>query len=163
VAIGCAENETLGCTVVRSTEVAVAYVIVGLSYLGIFAILLSASLVGSLQHLWQKGGAQPSAFLPLLLAMLINFAIAGIIYRYEQRSRTVQLLGVAVALGLFAVACDDVIEVFRLSQSARASAGLGHEVWPHLIYVLMYGWLAFEVVRMARASNHRAATGQLHP
>jgi hypothetical protein len=139
--------------VVRSTEVALAYVIVGLSYLGMFAILLSASLVGSLKHLWQDVGGQPSAFLPLVLAMLINFAIAGIIYRYERRGRTVQLLGLAVALGLFAVACDDVIQFFRLSQSARPSAGLGHEVWLHLIYVLMYGWLAFEVVRMARASK----------
>jgi hypothetical protein len=142
--------------VVRSTEVALAYVIVGLSYIGMLAILLSAILVGSLKRIWQDVGGHPSAFLPLVLAMLINFAIAAVLYRYDRRSRTVQLLAVAVALGLFAVACDDAIQVFRLSRAGHLSAGSRHRViWPHLIYVLMYGWLAFEVVRLARASNNR--------
>ena len=118
------------------------------------AMLLSAILVGSLQRSWHALGG--STFVPLLVAMLINFCVAAIFYRYDNRSRTVRLLGLALALGLFVVSCDDAIQTFRLSHTGDSSAGLGHGVnWLQLIYVLMYGWLAFEVVRMARASNHR--------
>jgi hypothetical protein len=131
--------------VVRSTEVAIAYVIVGLTYLGMVAMLLWYGMVG-----------HPSTVVRLLVAVLINLVVAGILHRYDGRSSTVRLLGVALALGLFLVSCDDAIQTSRSSASGQSSAGVVHGVtWLQLIYLLMYGWLAFEVLRLARASNNR--------
>jgi hypothetical protein len=78
------------------------------------------------------------------------------IYRYERHGRTVRIIGALVAVGLFVVSFIGAIQVFRLWQRGL----LPNVVPPETVLVrpigaLIYGWLAFEVIRLQRAANNR--------
>jgi hypothetical protein len=140
----------------RSTQVALAYVILGLGYVGMLAVLLNALWAGSLTRLWQDISAFPSSVLPLAVGLLVNFVAAAIIYRYERHSRNVRWLGMLVAVALFVVSSIGAIQVFRLWQRGPLPEGVPPEaVWVRPIGALIYGWLGFEVMRLLRASNNR--------
>jgi hypothetical protein len=142
--------------VARSTQVALAYAILGLGYVVMLVILLDTIWAGSLMRLWQDVRDFRSSVLLLAVPMLTIFVTAALLYRYECRGRSVRLLAVALAAGLFVVSSIGAIQVFRLWQRGLlpdvAPSGM---VWMRAIGALIYGWLAFEVLRLWRASNNR--------
>ena len=136
----------------RSTKVALAYVVLGLGYLAMLVILLNAIWTGSLMRFWQDAWDFASSIQPVVVAMLINFVVAAMIYRYERHGRKVRLLGALVAVGLFVVSSIGAIQVFRLWQRGLLpNVVLPETVWVRPIGALIYGWLAFEVIRLLRA------------
>jgi hypothetical protein len=138
----------------RSTQVALAYGVLGLGYVGMLVILLNAIWMGSLMRFWQDAWDFASSIQPIVIAMLINFVVAAMIYRYERRGRTVRLLGALVAIGLFVVSSIGAIQVFRLWQRGLLPNAVPPEtVWVRPIGALIYGWLALEVIRLRRPFN----------
>jgi hypothetical protein len=136
--------------------VALAYVVLGLGYVGMLVLLLNAIWTGSLIRLWQDAWDFASSIQLFVVAMLINLVVAAMIYRYERHGRTVRFLGALVAVGLFVNSSIGAIQVFRLWQRGLLPDVVPPEtVWVRPIGALIYGWLAFEVIRLLRASNYR--------
>jgi hypothetical protein len=140
----------------RSTQVALVYVVLGLGYVGMLMILLNTIWAGSLMRLWQDAWSFAPSIQLFLAAMLINFVAAVMIHRYERQGRTIRFLGVLVAVGIFVVSAIGAIQVFELWQKGLLTDVVPPEtVWVRSIGALIYGWLAAEVVRLARASTNR--------
>jgi hypothetical protein len=133
--------------------VAVSYLILGVGYVGMMLVLLNSIWAGSLARFWQD---IPN-FLPslriLALPMAINFALAGLIYNYERRGLIPRALGVIVAVGLFIVSSIGAVQIFTLWQRGALPEPFAEAVWTRPIGAVAYGWLAFAVIRLARASQ----------
>jgi hypothetical protein len=88
--------------------------------------------------------------------MIIHFVIASMVYRYEHRVRLVRVLGAVAAVGACFLSSFGAVQVFTLWHRGLLPDVLPPgTVWMRLIGALIYGWLAFEVIRLARASNNR--------
>ena len=137
----------------RSTQLALAFVILGLGYVGMLVVLLSANWAGSLTNLWRDVRYASSTYVLIAAGIVANFLVAAMIY---QRLRTIRAIGAFAALALFVVSCIGAIQIIALWRTGRLPDAVQPEtVWVKPIGALIYGWLAFEAVRVARASNNR--------
>jgi hypothetical protein len=142
------------------TSLAICYLILGAGFAGMIVILLQAIWAGSLARIW----ADIPYFMPsirdIALAMTVNFSLAGLLFKFERRRVTTRGLAVILAISLVVAAFVGAIQVLRLWQSGTFPLGAPVEaVWLRPIGALIYGWLAFQVLKLARASNKPVERG----
>jgi hypothetical protein len=139
----------------RSTWVAISYLILGISYVAMSLVLISFLWAGSLRRLWQDIPMFLPSFRIFALPMVINFVLAGLIYRYEHRGPILRVVGVLVTVGVFLVSAIGAFQIFVLWHRGAFPEPLSDYVFVRPIGAAIYGWLAFAVIRLARASNNR--------
>jgi hypothetical protein len=146
----------LGRTAIpRSTWVSIYYLVLGLSYVAMSLVLISAIWVGSLRRLWEDTPSFLPSFRILALSMVINLVLAGLIYRYEHRGPILRVVGVLIAVGVFLVSAIGAVQTFTLWYRGAFPEPFSDYVFVRPIGAAIYGWLAFAVIRLARASNNR--------
>jgi hypothetical protein len=118
-------------------------------------VLIDSIWAGSLNRLWRDIPSFLPSFRILALPVVINFALAGVIYKYEHRGSIPRALGVIVAVGLFVVSLIGAAQVFMLWHRGALPEPFAEAVWVRPIGAAIYGWLAFCVIQLARASNNR--------
>jgi hypothetical protein len=142
-------------TVPRSTWVAVSYLILAVSYIGMALVLVTSIWAGSLSRLWRDVPSFLPSFRILAMPMVINLALAGVIYKFEHRRFIPRVLGVIVAVGLFVVSSIGAVQLFMLWHRGALPEPFAEAVWTRPIGAAIYGWLAFFVIQLARAANSR--------
>jgi hypothetical protein len=139
----------------RSTWVAISYLIVGVSYIGMGLVLVTSIWGGSLSRLWRDVPSFLPSFRILAVPMAINLVLAGVIYNYERRRPIPRVLGLIGAVGLFVVSSIGALQIFILWHRGALPEPFAEAVWTRPIGAAIYGWLAFCVIQLAWASNNR--------
>ena len=138
-------------TVPQYTWVAISYFVLGVVYMGMGLVLMSSIWTGSLTRLWRDLPSLLPSFSILALPMAINLTVAWLIYRYEHRRPIVRALGVIGALGLFVISFIGAVQIFTLWHRSALPGMLAKAAWTASLSTAIYAWLAFCVVRLARA------------